>query len=154
MNGGSAYSLVLGGLSTTALESDESALALQTLRSNKTLDLRSLGVGLLALTLGLDLTANDETADIVLLVETEELADLGGTLGTQALRDSSVGQTGDLGLASLDDGEGDDSEILTGDGTTDGLALALTSAAGAVAGVAVGEEELDTGGEEDYFVIC
>lgn len=33
--------------------------------------------------------------------------------------------------------------------TTDGLALALTSAAGAVAAVAVGEEQTGTGGEEN-----
>ena len=36
------------------------ALVLQTLRSDKTLDLGSLGVWLLALALGLDLTTNDE----------------------------------------------------------------------------------------------
>ena len=33
--------------------------------------------------------------------------------------------------------------------TTDGLALALTGAAGAVAAVAVGEEQTGTDGEED-----
>jgi hypothetical protein len=40
---------------------------------------------------------------------------------------------------------------LAGDGTADRLALALTSAAGAVAAVAIGEEELDTVGEEDWW---
>jgi hypothetical protein len=40
------------------------ALVLETLRSNKALDLRSLGVGLLALVLGLDLSSNDVLADL------------------------------------------------------------------------------------------
>jgi hypothetical protein len=40
------------------------ALVLETLRSNQTLDLRSLGVRLLALALGLDFTADDELADL------------------------------------------------------------------------------------------
>jgi hypothetical protein len=39
-------------------------LVLETLRSNKTLDLGGLGVGLGALLLGLDLTADDELADL------------------------------------------------------------------------------------------
>jgi hypothetical protein len=126
-------------------------LALQALRSNKTLDLRGLGVLLLAL-LG-DGTTDNELADVVLLVETEEFADLGGTLGTKALGVDDVGQTGDLVFALLDDAEGEDSQVLAGDGTADGLALALTGAAGAVAAVTVGEEELDTVGEEDWGVI-
>ena len=36
--------------------------------------------------------------------------------------------------------------------TTDRLALALTSAAGAVAAVAVGEEQTGTGGEENWMI--
>ena len=40
------------------------ALVLETLRSNKTLDLGGLGVGLCALLLGDDFTANDELADL------------------------------------------------------------------------------------------
>ena len=38
---------------------------LETLGSNQTLDARSLGVGLLALALGLDLAANDVLADLL-----------------------------------------------------------------------------------------
>lgn len=89
-------------------------LALQTLGSNQTLDLGGLGVVLLAL-LG-DGTADDELADVVLLVKTEEAADLGGTLGTQALGDDGVGQAGELLLTLLEDGEGKDGEVKTGDG--------------------------------------
>lgn len=122
-------------------------LALQTLGSNQTLDLGGLGVLRLAL-LG-DGTANDELADIILLVEAEETADLGGTLGAETLGNDGVGQTGELALTLLDDGQGQNGKVQTGDGTTDGLALTLTSAAGAVAAVAVGEEQTGTGGEEN-----
>lgn len=73
-----------------------------------------LGVVLLAL-LG-DGTADDELADIVLLVKTEEAADLGGTLGTQALGDDGVGETGELLLTLLEDAQGKDGEVQTGDG--------------------------------------
>ncbi len=40
---------------------------LQTLGSNQTLNLGGLGVGLGALLLGLDLTADDELADLITL---------------------------------------------------------------------------------------
>lgn len=58
------YGSVLGGLGLAALECDPVALVLETLGSDKTLDARSLGVGLGTLSLGLDLTANDELADL------------------------------------------------------------------------------------------
>ena len=57
-----------------------------------------------------------------------------------------VGEAGDVLLALLDDGEGKDGEIAADDAAADGLALALTGAAGAVAGVTVGEEKADTVG--------
>ena len=52
-------------------------------------------------------------------------------------------------MCSSDLGESEDGKVLAGDGTADGLALALTGAAGAVAAVAVGEEQTGTGGEEN-----
>jgi Kef-type K+ transport system membrane component KefB len=58
------YSLILDLLGLTALEGDPVALVLETLGSNQTLDLGSLGVGLLAFTLGLDLSANDVFPDL------------------------------------------------------------------------------------------
>jgi hypothetical protein len=51
-------------------------LALETLGGHQALDLGALGVGLARL--GGDLTGNDELTDVVLLVEVEEAADLGG----------------------------------------------------------------------------
>ena len=92
------------------------------------------------------------TTYIVLLAEAEESADLGGSLGTEALGVDDVGDTGDVGLALLDDGEGEDGEIGADDAAADGLAATLTVAAGPVAGVAVGEEESDTGGVHDTLL--
>lgn len=147
---GVVVSSFTGSLSTAALDSNAMTLALQALRSNKTLDLRGLGVVLLAL-LG-DGTTDNELADIVLLVETEEFADLGSTLGTKALGVDNVGQTGDIVFTLLDDAEGEDSQVLAGDGTANRLALTLTSAARTVAAVAVGQEELNTVGEENTLL--
>lgn len=103
-----------GSLSAAALDGNAVTLALQALGSNQTLDLGGLGVLWLAL-LG-DGAADDKLADIVLLVEAEETADLGGTLGTQALGDDGVSQAGELALTLLDDAQSQNSEIQTGDG--------------------------------------
>ena len=89
---------------------------------------------------------------IVFLAETEEPADLGGTLGTKTLGVDGVGKAGDVGVTLLDNGEGKDSKVGGDDAATDGLALALTSAAGAVAGVAVGEEQAHTGRVHDTLL--
>jgi len=89
---------------------------------------------------------------IVILAEAEETADLGGTLGAETLGVNGVGEAGDFLLTLLDDSKGKDGEIERGDATTDGLSLALTGAAGAVAGVAVGEEEADTVGDNDTLL--
>jgi hypothetical protein len=82
-----------------------------------------------------------------LLAQAKESSDLGGTLGTETLGVDDVGQTGNVALALLDNRKSQDRKILTNDAATDGLALAFTGATGSVAGVAIGEEELDTGGK-------
>jgi hypothetical protein len=58
------YGSILAGLRAAALEGDPVALVLETLRSDETLDARSLGVRLGALLLGLDLATDDEFADL------------------------------------------------------------------------------------------
>jgi len=58
------YRCILGCLRTTFLECYPVTLVLQTLRSNKTLNLRSFCVGLSALLLRLNFTANDKLADL------------------------------------------------------------------------------------------
>ena len=89
---------------------------------------------------------------IVILAEAEELADLGGALGPEALGVDDVGEAGDVLLASLDDGEGEDGEVLADDATADRLPLALAGAARPVAGVAVGKEESDTSRVQDTLL--
>ena len=58
------YGLVLDLLGLAALERNAVALVLQALGSDESLDLGSLGVRLLALGLGLDLTSDDVLADL------------------------------------------------------------------------------------------
>lgn len=112
-----------------------------------------LGVGFSTLLLlADDLTADNVFPDVVLLGQVEEPPDLGGTLGAETFGEDGVSKTGDLRLALLDDDKGKDSDIGSNDAATDRLAAALTGASGAVAGVAVGEEELDTVGEEDTLL--
>ena len=74
-------SLVLGTLlllllGAVLLDTRNVALALDTLRSNETLDLGGLGVGLSTLLLRLHLTADNKAAHIIILREVEELADV------------------------------------------------------------------------------
>jgi hypothetical protein len=58
------YGLILDLLGLASLESGAVALVLETLGGHKTLDLGSLGVGLLALALGLDLAADNVLANL------------------------------------------------------------------------------------------
>ena len=116
----------------------------------------SLNLGGLAdlLSVLLVFTVNDVLADIILLGEVEELADVGGSLGTKTagLSRGGVGKSGNILLTLLDDHEVEDSKIGTDDAATDGLALTLTSTTSAVARVTVGEEEADTVVGEDTLL--
>lgn len=64
----------------------------------------------------------------------------------------NVGQAGNVLVTLLDDAESKDGEVHADDATTDGLPLALTSAARAVAGVALSEEKADTGWVHDTLL--
>lgn len=64
MRWGLTYRLILDLLGLAALERNAVALVLQALGSDESLDLGSLGVRLLALGLGLDLTSDDVLADL------------------------------------------------------------------------------------------
>ena len=144
------FSLLLSLGVTLNIESLLLALALETSRGDKTLDLGSLGVGLLALLL--NTAVNDELANIVLLGESEDLADLGSTLGAKAAGVGDVGKTLDVLLTLLDDDEVKNRKISGDDATTDGLALALTTLALAVAGRASLKEKADTARSEDTLL--
>jgi len=151
-NLGVLVSSILGLLGVAALECDAVTLVLEALRSDKTLDLGCLGVWLLTLTLWLNLTTNDELANIIILAEAEELADLRGTLGTKTLGCDGISDTWDIGVTLLDDAEGEDGEIHCDDATTDGFTLAFTGTTWAVAGVTFREEEADTGWVHDSLL--
>jgi hypothetical protein len=58
------YGGILGIFCSAALKCDAVALMLETLRGDETLDLRSLRVWLRALFLGLNLTTDDELANL------------------------------------------------------------------------------------------
>lgn len=81
---------------------------------------------------------------IIILGEAKEFADFGGTLRAEAFWVHDVGETGDLALALLNDAEGKHGQVHGNDAAANRLALALASAAGAVARVAIGEEQADT----------
>jgi hypothetical protein len=63
---GETYGLILDLLGLATLECDPVTLVLETLGSNQTLDLGSLGVRLLALTLRLNLSSDNVLADLLL----------------------------------------------------------------------------------------
>merc|ERR1740129_1383025 len=85
---------------------------------------------------------DDVLPHVVLLGEVEQFPDLGGSLGPEAARDGVVGESGDLLVPLLDDGHAEHSEVAVHDAATDRLPLTLASAAGAVAGVALGQKQL------------
>jgi len=128
------------------------SLVLHALRGDESLDLGCLGVGFGAFLLGNDLTSDDEFTNIILLAQTKESSDLGGTLGAETLGLDDVRETRNLALALLDDGQSQNGQVLSDDTAADGLPLALTGSSRSVAGVAFGEEEFDTGREHDTLL--
>lgn len=82
--------------------------------------------------------------NVVLLAETKESSDLGSTLGTKSLGLDDIGQAGNIFIALLDNGKSEHSKILTDNAASNGLAFSFTGAARSVAGVAIGEEELNS----------
>lgn len=104
-------------------------------------------------TLPVGWVGDDEvTTYIIILGEAKELADLSGALWTKTLWVNSVGDTWDILLALLDDGESEDGKVHSDDAAANGLTLALARAAWAVAGVAVREEKADTGWVHDTLL--
>jgi len=130
--------------------SDQVALALQALRGNQSLDLGGLEVRLL-LALN-DLSSDDELLHIIISLQVEELANARRTLGTEAARLDGVGQTRDLTLTLLYDEKVENGELTRNNTATNGLSLALTTLAGSVEGVTLGEEETHTLGGQDTLL--
>jgi len=99
---------ILGCLGTSSLDCNSVSLVLDSLGSDKSLDLGSLCVGLSTLLLRLDLSSNNEFSDIILLAQTKEFSDLGGSLWTKSLWVDNIGQAWDILLALLDDRQSKD----------------------------------------------
>lgn len=104
--------MFLGSLGAAALEGDPLALALEALGGDKTLNLGGLGIFLSIL--ASDGAPDNEFSHIILLVETEKFADLGGTLGAESLGVDDICKAGEFAFALLDDAEGQDAEVEVG----------------------------------------
>jgi hypothetical protein len=63
-----------------------------------------------------------------------------------------ISETGDVAVALLDDNEGKDSQIGTDNASTDGLPLAFTSTARAIARVPLGKQQAHTGRVHDALL--
>ena len=103
----------------------DAALALQIGGGDQTLDLGGLEV---LLAVALDLTTDDELADVISLGQTEQLTDVGGTLGSQTAGFLLVSETGDVTLTLSQDGQAADGDVGADDAASDGLTLAGTVA--------------------------
>jgi hypothetical protein len=118
------------------------------IRKNLRLGVR-LGIRVL---LRLDLAADYKLADVVRLVQVEEPADFGSTLGTKALGENGLSQSRQRRIPLLDDDQGEYSDVRADNAAAHGLALALTSSAWAIARVAICEEKTDTVWEENTLL--
>lgn len=63
-----------------------------------------------------------------------------------------IGEAGELLVALFDNGQSENGEIHADDAASDRLSLALASASGTVAGVALGEEKSDTARVHDTLL--
>mmetsp|Transcript_6440 Transcript_6440/g.7399 ORF Transcript_6440/g.7399 Transcript_6440/m.7399 type:complete len:217 (-) Transcript_6440:224-874(-) len=120
----SSFSLCLAN--ALGLNSSLGPLALKLDGGDKTLDSGGLGVLLAVL---LEVAAGDVFADIVILGEQEQLADLGCTLGGKTTRNLGIGKSGKLVITNFDDDQVQGGKVRGDDATTGGLATALTVAA-------------------------
>lgn len=150
--------LVLGGLLTGLLQgslllSNTSTLVAQHTVGHQTLDLGSL-ITLVAVVL--EGAANNELANVILLSQTEQLADVAGTLGAQTtgMGRGLVSESRDLLLTLLHNHQVQHADVRTHDATTHGLALSLSlditstihlnSAASTVARASLGQQKTHT----------
>ena len=97
-------------------------------------------------------TREEQQTHIVFLAETEEAADLARALGSETLGVYGIRHAGDIGIALLDNGQGQHGQVHADNATSDTLPLALSSSSWAVAAVALGEEEAYTGWVHDTLL--
>ena len=113
---------VLAGLLDNSLSADS-------LLGDHSLDLGGLVEGLVT---SLDLSSDDISADIVLLVKSEGRDDVVSSLGSTHVGLVDVSEAIDLLLALLDDLEEDSANIGSDDASSDTTSSALTSSSGLV----------------------
>lgn len=135
----SSISLLLSVVDLLGLQS---SLSLQSLRGDQSLDLWSLGVSLTVLLNG---SSHNEVSDIILLGQTEELSDVVGSLWTQSLWGGDIGQTLNVVVTLLDNSQSKNRQVLVDDTTSDGLSLSLTRSSWSVTGVALRQQQSDSG---------
>ena len=112
-----------------------------------------LGIGLgVFLLLACNLSSHNVFPDIVLLGQVEEAPDFGRTFGAKALGQNDVSEPGDIRVTLFDDDQTQDGNIRADDTSADGFAATFTSAAFAVARLAVTQQQLDTVREEDTLL--
>jgi hypothetical protein len=138
---------------------------LQTLGSYQALNLWRFGVWLGALLLWSNFTANnvftnlesnvsvsvqsrtgEDDTYIIFLAESKESSDLGGTLRSQTLGVNHISQSRNCALASLDNAESNDRQILGYDAASDRLPFALSAASGTKTAVSIFEQQSHTSG--------
>jgi len=91
-------------------------LSSESLLGYESLDLGALVEGLVAL---LDFAADNVLSHVVVLAESEHLADVAGSLGTESAGLVVSGHTFNISITLLDDLESDDSQIGAADATAD-----------------------------------
>jgi len=142
--------LFLLAIKSATLERVQVTAALETHGCDEPLDFGCLGIGFGILLLrALHLSPDDILPNIILLAQVEELPDLSSPLRSQPLRQHFVRQPRDFALTLLHDDQTQHGDIRANDAAPNGFTLAFTGAAGTIARMAIGEEELDTVGEED-----
>jgi hypothetical protein len=142
---------ILLGFGATTLQGDTVPLVLETLRGDETLDLGGLGVWSFV-SFGLEFTANDELANIVLLAKTEETANLGSTLRTKTLGMNHISDSREFVVALLHDAKSQNGKVHANNATTNTLPLPLASATGTIARVPSSEEEPNTTRRHDTLL--
>ena len=91
-------------------------LSSESLLGDESLDLGALVEGLVLL---LDFAADNVLSHVVVLAESEHLADVAGSLGSESAGLVVGGNSLDISITLLDDLESDDSQIRAADATAD-----------------------------------
>jgi len=141
---------LLGSLPSSLLVGLVDSLSSKSGISDQSLDLGSLISDGLAFLF--DLSSDDESSDIIILGQSEELSDSGGSLGSESLGELGVSETSNGLFTDLGDGEGDDGKISTDDASSDGLSLSFTSSSGSVTLVASLHEDSDSSLDKDTLL--